>query len=130
MKKQNDFEFNYVAPTSEERKEIESIRNSYIKKAEPTDKLVHLRKLDNRVKNVPSTISLIVGVIGLLIFGLGFSMVLEWDILVWGIVVTVIGFIAIIISYPLYLKTLEFMKNRYGDEILKISSELLKDENN
>ncbi|MBQ8749291.1 MAG: hypothetical protein IJW32_06030 [Clostridia bacterium] len=130
MKKQNDFEYNYVAPTSEERKEIESIRNSYMQREEPTDKLVYLRKLDNRVKNVPSTISLIVGVIGLLIFGLGFSMVLEWDILVWGIVVSVIGFIAIIIAYPLYLKTLEFMKNKYCDEILKLSSELLKDENN
>ena len=47
------FEYNYSAPTSEERQEIESIRNQYLPKNEVEIKLETLKKLDNKVKNIP-----------------------------------------------------------------------------
>lgn len=126
--KNNDFEFKYVAPTSEERKEIESIRNNYITQSKSVNKLDYLRNLDKKVKNTPSVISLIVGIMGLLIFGLGMSMVLEWDLIAWGVVVSVVGLIPIIFAYPLYLKVTKLLKNKYSKEILEISDELLNDE--
>ena len=53
MKNENDFEFNYSAPTAEERKEIESIRNSYLLQEKKTpSKLDVLRKLDWKVRNI------------------------------------------------------------------------------
>lgn len=128
MKNRNDFEFNYTAPTSSERKEIERIRDSYIQKENSLSKIDYLRKLDNKVRNIPTIYALVFGVIGILIFGLGFAMVLEWKIIVWGVVVSVIGLIPMIISYPIYLKISKNLKNKYSDEIIKLSNEIL-DEN-
>lgn len=123
----NDFEYKYSAPTSQERREIESIRNSYLNKPKGSDKLTRLRKLDSLVKNIPITISLIVGIVGLLIFGLGLAMVLEWNIMVWGIIVSVVGLVPISLAYPINNATEKYLKNKHSDEILKLSEELLNE---
>ncbi|MBQ3234778.1 MAG: hypothetical protein IJA97_01295 [Clostridia bacterium] len=121
------FNFKYVAPTEEERKEIASIRKQYVPKSEGESKLERLRRLDAKVKNVPAITALILGVLGTLIFGLGLSMILEWGLLVWGIVICVVGAIPAIVAYPVYTSVLNSYKKRYGDEILKLSEELLNE---
>ena len=126
---ENHFKYNYSAPTSEERKEIESIRNSYIPKNNVNEKLTRLRKIDGKVKDTPVLVSLIIGIVGLLIFGLGLAMILEWNILAWGIVVAVVGMVPIFLAYPIYIKMDKKLKNKYTEEILKLSDELLDDEN-
>jgi len=128
MKNKNDFEFKYVAPTSEERKEIESIRSNYITQTKSMDKITYLRRLNSRVKNIPAIVSLIVGVLGALIFGLGMTMVLEWSHVVWGVIVGAIGVIPMLISYPIYVRLINNLKSKYAEEIIKISDELLSDE--
>ena len=125
MKNNNDFEFNYVAPTTEERKEIESIRNSYLGKSKKEDKLAYLRKLDNKVKNIPVILSLILGIVGTLIFGLGMAMILEWEILIWGIVVMAVGLVPTLFAYPMFKLSTQKLKEKYADEILQLSNELL-----
>lgn len=125
MESTNDFECKYYAPTPKERKEIESIRNSYLQESASAEKLIKLRKLDSKVKNIPSTMSLIVGIIGTLIFGLGFAMVLEWQINIWGVVVSIIGAIPIALAYPLNQFMSKRLKSKYSKEIIKISNELL-----
>lgn len=129
MKKKNDFEFNYVAPTGAERKEIERIRNSYLIKEKPKGKLEQLRKLDAKVKNIPSIISLVLGIIGILIFGLGFTMVLEWQLYFWGVIVSFVGLVPTLLAYPIYLLILKRLKNKYSAEILELSEQLLDDNN-
>lgn len=129
MKNKNDFEFSYSAPTSEERKEIESIKRSYLKPSEKESKISYLRKLDNKVKEFPPLIALIVGIIGILIFGTGLTMVLLWNLLAWGIVVCIIGAIPVALAYPAYIFFSKKMREKYSDEIIKLSDELL-DENN
>lgn len=126
--KKNGFEFNYVAPTKEERKEIESIRNNYVEKKPATSKLQRLRNLDAKVKNIPIAMSLMVGCVGALIFGLGLAMILEWQILTWGIVVALIGLVPVALAYPIYTKLSVVMKAKYSEEIIKLSDELLNDE--
>lgn len=121
----NDFEYNYKAPTKEERMEIESIRNSYIPKDEPSNKMERLRKLDFKVKNLPVAFSIAFGVIGSLIFGLGLAMILEWNIILWGILVGVVGFFITILAYPVYKFITQKLKNKYSEEIIKLSDELL-----
>lgn len=130
MEEKNDFEFNYSAPTTQERKEIESIRNSYLKpKTKEKTKLDILRSLDWKVKNIPFIWSLVIGIVGTLIFGLGLTMILEWSLLVWGIVVCVVACAPIILAYPTFNLLNKSMHDKYSQQILKLSEELLNDEN-
>lgn len=125
----NKFKFSYSAPSSEERKEIESIRNSYLQKQDVSEnKLSLLRKLDKKVKNTPLIIALSFGIIGTLIFGLGLTMILEWNIVIWGAVVSTVGAGIAAPAYPIYKATFKQMKNKYSDQIIRLSEELLNDE--
>ena len=127
--KNKNFEYSYSAPTDLERKEIESIRRQYQEQPvnDREEKLKRLRKLDNFVKNSANVTALVLGFLGTLIFGLGMTMVLEWDLVVWGIVVGAVGLTPILIAYPVYGLVLRRNKERYGEEILRLSEELLKD---
>ena len=123
----NQFNFKYTAPTEEERKEIDSIRRQYSPQEKTETKLERLRRLDGLVKNTAIIWSLVLGVVGTLVFGLGLTMILEWNILLWGIVVMATGSIPMALAYPVYKWILKKYKNRYGDEILRLSNELLNE---
>ena len=123
----NQFNFRYTAPTEEERKEIDSIRRQYAPQEKTETKLERLRRLDSLVKNTAIIWSLVLGVFGCLIFGLGLTMVLEWNILLWGIALMVIGSVPMAIAFPVYNKLLKKGKAKYGDEILRLSEELLNE---
>ena len=123
----NQFNFKYTAPTEEERKEIDSIRRQYAPVEKTETKLERLRRLDSIVKNTSTIWSLVLGVVGCLIFGLGLSMILEWNIWLWGIILCVLGSVPMIIAYPVYKYVLKKYKKEYGDEILKLSEELLNE---
>ena len=129
----NKFNYKYTAPTEDERREIDSIRRQYT----PSDngetsesKLQRLRRLDALVKNTAVIWSLCFGIVGVLIFGLGFSMILQWNIIPWGVAVAVVGCAPMAIAYPVYKKILKIYKERYSEEILKLSEELLNEEKN
>lgn len=128
MKNKNDFEYKYVAPTINERREIESIRNSYLKVSTPMTKLGRLRKLDNKVINMPRIISIIIGVMGTLTFGLGLTMILEWNVIVAGIIVSLVGLIPISCAYLLFKVVKKHLTNKYSGEIIKLSDELLNND--
>lgn len=125
MKNENNFEYKYSAPTSSERREIESIKNSYIKKEEQPTKLELLRKLDSKVRNVPIVVSLILGTFGILIFGLGLTMILEWKVIIWGIAVAFLGCVPMSLSYLCYKIIKKYLKNKYSEKIINLSNELL-----
>ena len=74
-------------------------------------------------------IALIIGIGGALIFGLGLAMILEWSMLLAGAIVCVIGFILAFIAYPIQIKLHNKLKNKYSEEIIKLSEELLKNDN-
>ncbi len=121
------FNFKYVAPTEEERKEIDSIRRQYSPKEETETKLERLRRLDAIVKNTAIIWSLVLGVVGSLIFGLGLTLILEWNNLYLGMVLMAVGSVPIALAYPVYKSVLKKYKNRYGEEILRLSEELLNE---
>lgn len=124
--KNTKFEYSYSAPSEEERREIASIRRQYEDRSTTTEgKLQRLRRLDALVNSTATAFSLAVGVIGLLIFGLGMAMVLEWSLTLWGVLVCVVGALPIGMAYPLYCKLLARGKKKYGAEILQLSEELL-----
>jgi uncharacterized membrane protein YeaQ/YmgE (transglycosylase-associated protein family) len=121
----NQFEYTYSAPTERERKEIMSIRRKYEDKPTTDSKLERLRRLDAIVKNRCMILSLTIGIIGCLIFGLGLAFVLEFNQWFLGIICGVVGAIVMIIAYPLYRFIHKKDKSKYGEEIVKLSQELL-----
>ena len=123
----NQFNFKYTAPSQEERKEIDSIRRQYAPQEKTETKLERLRRLDGLVKNTAIIWSLVLGVVGTLVLGLGLTMILEWSIWLWGIVLMVIGSVPMAIAYPVYKSALNKGKAKYGDEILRLSEELLNE---
>ncbi|MBQ4053290.1 MAG: hypothetical protein IJD33_03020 [Clostridia bacterium] len=123
----NQFNFKYTAPTEEERKEIDSIRRQYLPQEKTETKIETLRRLDRLVKSVPTVWSLALGVVGTLVLGLGLTMILEWSIWLWGIILMAVGSIPMAIAYPVYKAVLKKYKNRYGEEILRLSEELLNE---
>lgn len=121
------FVYKYSAPTKEELREIEDIKCRYSTQENDTnDKLARIRKLDARVKNGPMALSITLGIIGVLVFGLGLTMILEWQILVWGIVVMAVGCFPMAFAYKAHSLLFERNKKKYGEEILKLSDEVLR----
>ena len=123
-----EFEFNYTAPSEAERKEIVSIRRQYEPQGEKKEsKMERLRRLDAHVKNSANAISLVLGICGVLVFGLGLTMMLEWALYFCGVVVGVVGAIPTALAYPVYKSILKKNKQKYGKEILDLTEELLKE---
>ena len=122
------FNYRYTAPTRNERQEIEDIRRHYETGNAPKTKLEQLRALDKRVKTAPTVVAYLLGVVGILIFGLGLTMVLEWNIWIWGAVVACVGCIPMAFAYPVYKWMLASNKKKYGTQILTLSEELLNEE--
>jgi uncharacterized membrane protein len=127
----NKFSYTYSAPTEEERREIDSIRQRYVKQERNEEsKLERLRKLDGKVRNPATIIALVFGIVGLLTFGLGLTSVLEWNLWTEGIVLMIVGFIPVALAYPIHGLILARNRKKYGDEIIKLTEELLMDETN
>ncbi len=122
------FEYQYSAPTEEEKKQIESIRRAYAKEEPQAEsKIEQLKALDKKVRNSATAVALIVGIVGCLLFGVGLTLVLEWKNFLWGIIVMAIGCLPMIAAYPLHGWVLEKGKKKYGARILALSEELLKE---
>ncbi|MDE5897532.1 MAG: hypothetical protein K2H43_06945, partial [Clostridia bacterium] len=117
----------YSAPTEEERREIEDIRKRYTEKSDTEGKLERLRRLHRHVNRPPLAVSVTAGVVGTLIFGLGMTMVLEWHLIGWGIGVAAVGAGILALARFAHKALLKRNKKKYGDEILKLTEELLHD---
>ncbi len=123
----NQFNYTYIAPTERERKEIERIRDAYKPKTQNETQIERLKKLDQKVHRFPMILSLTLGIVGILIFGLGLSLILEMDMLVIGSCIAVAGFVPLALAYPAYRASTENRKKKYGAEILELSEKLLKE---
>ncbi len=122
------FEYTYYAPSEDEKKQIQSIRQQYLEPQRKSEsKFDRLKKLNAKVKKTATYFALIAGIIGCLVFGLGLTMVLEWSLFVWGIIVMLIGSVAMALAYPLYNFLLAKGRKKYGEEILSLSKDLLEE---
>ncbi len=122
------FNYTYSAPNENERREIESIKKQYTGVTEKEDKLNLLRSLNRRVHRPPLIISVAVGIIGTLVFGLGMTMVLEWGIVLWGVIAGAAGILLAAAAYPVYKAVLKRNKQKYGARIVALSNELLNED--
>lgn len=125
MENPNEFNYTYAPMSDKERREVETIKNRYEPRVEKSDKLKRLKSLDDKVKNTPSIISLIFGIVGILIFGTGLSLVLEFELIFLGIIIAAVGIIPIALAYPVFTKCQARLMEKYRDEIIRLSNELL-----
>ncbi len=106
----------------------ESLAKEYAPK--DTAKVVALKKLDKRAKLPACIFSYIFGVIAALISGIGMCLSMTVigagtpPMITLGIVIGVIGFVAMGINYPLYKKILEKGKKKYAYEIVQLAKEI------
>ena len=123
MENNENFHFTYSAS---QQQEVENIRKKYLPQEE--DNLEQLRRLDDSCSRKATTVSLILGVLGALILGLGMSCVLVWGG-VWmlpGIAIGLVGIVTVCLAYPLYSRMLEKERKRVAPEILRLTDELLQ----
>lgn len=122
MENKETFSYTYSA---KDREEIKKIREKYIPKE--VDKMQQLRKLDAGVTRKGSMISLVVGIIGVIAFGVGMCCCLVWtDLFVLGIIVGVIGIAVVSAAYPLYNHVTRKEREKIAPEIIRLTDELMK----
>lgn len=121
----NKFSYRYSAPTKDERREIEDIKRRYVIENKGKSDFDKLKDLDAKVKNPPLILSLTLGICGTLLFGLGLTMVLEWKMLLAGIIIMFVACFPVATAYPVYNVFLKKNKEKYSDEIIKLSDDLL-----
>ena len=117
------FTFAYSA---REQGEIKRIRDKYSLRE---GKLEKLRALDRAASSAGMAWSLLVGIVGTLIFGVGLSLTLTGNGagLLPGIIIGVIGIAVLGLAYPTYSLLNQRAKKKYAPMILKLSEELLSE---
>ena len=119
--------FNYTYSASQQQ-EIKRIREKYTAPTQEEDKMERLRKLDASVIKPGTIVSLIVGIISVLIFGVGMCCTIVWGeaLFVPGIIIGIVGIIGVIGAYPLYSRITKKQRERLAPEILRLTDELMK----
>ena len=121
--KNTTFQYTYSA---KEQEELKRIRNKYLPKEE--NKMELLRKMDAQVTQKATMYSIIIGVIGALILGIGMCCCMIWadSVFVLGIIVGVIGMGILALAYPLYNRTIKKERERIAPEVLRLTEDLMK----
>ena len=111
---------------------VQKIRTQYTEKEHT--QLDALKTLDTRVKRPANIFAYIFGTIAVLIMGTGMSFVMT-DIgsiigvaneTALGIVIGVIGMVMVIMNYPIHKKILVSRRQKYANQIIALSDELMK----
>lgn len=118
--------FSYIY-SAKQQEEIKKIREKYVP-AEGIDKMEQLRRLDAGVTQKANVISLVAGIVGALILGVGMCCCMVWagKRFVPGIIIGVIGIAVILAAYPLYNHVSKKERKKIAPEILRLTDELMK----
>lgn len=137
MENKNDENKFFYTYSAKDKNEVEKIREKYIEKTdEKEDKMERLRRLDKSVTQKAQMISLTLGIIGLLILGIGMSLIMtelsqmlgipEQLNNILGIVIGLIGCVFTGIAYPIYNIVVKRERAKIAPEILRLTDELMK----
>lgn len=87
-----------------------------------------LRKLDQSVTQKAIMYSLIVGVIGALVMGMGMSCAMVWKgaMFIPGIIIGIIGICVVSAAYPVFKRTLKKEREKVASEVIRLTDELMK----
>lgn len=119
----DSFRYTYSANQQEE---IRKIREKYIPKE--ANKMEQLRRLDASVEHKGMAVSMTVGIIGALLFGIGMCCCLVWgnSLFIPGIIVGVIGIALVSAANPLYNYITKKERKKIAPEVIRLTDELMK----
>lgn len=116
---------------------VQKIRTQYTEKEHT--QLDALKDLDKKVKKPANVFAYIWGVIGSLVMGAGMSFTMDViepgtylgltigeSMMVPGVIIGIIGILMVSITYPIYKKILGSRREKYADEIIALSDEIMK----
>ena len=130
---ENKESFNYTY-SAKEQEEIKAIRKKYAVQEQTEDRMAQLRRLDAGVYSKATTVSLVVGIIGTLMMGLGMSLAMT-DIgeilgtvlaMAIGVNIGIVGIVLVCLAYPIYNRTLRKEREKIAPEIIRLTDELMK----
>ena len=127
--------FNYTY-SAKEQEEIKAIRKKYAAPEQAEDKMAQLRRLDAAVTQKATSVSLVFGVIGALILGMGMSLAMT-DIgkiiglaggmaMLIGILIGIVGIVLVSVAYPIYNSIIKKEREKIAPEIIRLTDELMK----
>lgn len=98
--------------------------------AKETTKLDELKALDKKVKFPARLFAYIFGSVGALVLGVGMCLAMAiigstTFHMILGIAIGLLGITMVSTTYPIYVRVLETRKNKYSNEIITKSNELL-----
>lgn len=110
---------------------VQKIRTQYTEKEHT--QLDSLKELDAKVKRPANVFAYIFGSIGAIIMGSGMSLVMTdigatlgmTETMLPGILIGIVGMFVAIINYPIYKGILNSRKNKYADQIMKLSDQIM-----
>lgn len=127
MEEKNEtFSYTYSA---KEQEEIKKIRDKYAAPTKEEISMEQLRRLDASTTRGATVVSLIVGIVSALLFGVGMccTMIPEWEMyFIFGIIIGVAGIIGVAAAYPIYTYMVKRKRAKLAPEIIRLSEELLK----
>ena len=120
--------------SAKDQAELKKIREKYTDHEE--SKLERLRRLDSSVTKKGTVVSLILGILGTLILGIGMSLIMtdfsailgQYENLAFpiGISIGLFGAALVAIAYPVYVSITKRQRKKLAPEILRLTDELLK----
>lgn len=135
MEKKETEGFTYTY-SAKEQEEIKKIRRKYTVAEDHEDKMEQLRRLDRSVTDKATVTSLVIGIIGALVLGIGMSLamsdlgqILGGDPITAftvGIAIGIIGIVLVSLAYPVYNRVIKKEREKIAPEILRLTDELLK----
>lgn len=74
-----------------------------------------------------TAVSVIVGIISALVFGVGMCCTMVWEgLMLPGIIIGIVGIIGIVLAYPLYIHITKKQREKVAPEIMRLTDELMK----
>lgn len=121
MNDNNTFEYNYSA---EKAKEVESIRRKYERPVE--DKFEQLKALDRQAERRGLILSIAIGIVGTLILGTGMSIVMVGQSIYFvpGVIIGIVGMLAVIAAYPIYKGVTKKDREKVAGQVLALVKQI------
>lgn len=111
--------------TEQEIQFVKELKSKYEERETTTQKIEKLRYLDASVYTSGTITGLILGIVGILIFGTGMCCCLLWNMYLLGVVLGIVGIQIMVLAYPTRNRLVGKKRKEVAKDIQALSNELL-----